>query len=309
MNPPPELLAVAAVFCVLLMIVLSIVIVVAMAEEEEPRVRHARATRVSAPEVISVANNHSRPSRRPPRRSRRRKQRSRDDLPRAVEGRGAIENDTAIMIAPELGEMPLGPDIQQLVERTSALLEDRPQTFFEWWNNVDVVEVQLAKKIEFGRAALVLIKQRTEIMASVGRVMLTSAEQRRHLLETQLASTQLEEQIALQHELRDVRRDTQRAIEEGKQRKLLEPARTRESVREQVVEDRRADLQAQLRAGDQMLRAFLQEVHLICESRASIHERALRLQNLLNVFELGEEALPADAIWILRTSEKLRDAS
>jgi hypothetical protein len=58
-----------------------------------------------------------------------------------------------------------------------------------------------------------------------------------------------------------------------------------------------------------MLDDFLDEVRSVCGSRASIHERALRLRNLLDVFELDEECLPADARWILQAAERTRNAT
>ena len=213
------------------------------------------------------------------------------------------------MSFPELKQPLITEDIQRLIVEASAPVEDRPRTFSEWCNGEDVREKQLAKKIQAGRTANVLVKQRAEFMASVSEIAKKADDFRHERLEAQLAELELQDRIAERTSLRDVRLATQRAIEVGKHRKLLEPERTPESERERTLDEYRRDRQARARVGRELLDDFLREVHLVCESRASIHERALQLRNVLAAFEMDEESLPADARWILKTSEKLRDGA
>ena len=213
------------------------------------------------------------------------------------------------MTFPDLQKLLVADDIRQLLAEATAPVEDRLRTLTEWWNDVDIREQQLAKKIQAGRTANVLAVQRVELMNSANQMVLMAVNLRRQALEAELAELKLAEEIAARKALRDLRLHTQRVIEEAKHRKLLEPAASPTSERDRVLDEHRRDRQAQVRAADEMLRDFMNEVHLACESRASIHERALRIRNLLSVFEMDDESLPADAKWILRTAERLRDVS
>lgn len=213
------------------------------------------------------------------------------------------------MTFPELQQPLITEDIRRLIAEASAPVEDRLRTFSEWWKDENVREKQLAKKIQAGRMANVLVKQSAEFMASVSELAKKADDFRRERLEARLAELELQDRIAERTSLRDVRLATQRAIETGRHRKLLEPETSPKSERQRVLADHRRDRQARVRAGRTMLTDFLNEVHIVCDSRASIHERALQIRNLLAAFEMDEESLPVDARWILRTAEKIRDAS
>ena len=219
------------------------------------------------------------------------------------------EPSSMAMTFPDLQKLLVADDIKQLLAEATAPIEDRFPTLWEWWNDIDIRQEQLANKIRAGRTANVLAAQRVALMESANKMVAMAINQRRQALEAELAELKLKEEIAERHALRDLRLQTQRAIEEAKHRKLLEPPKTPIPVRDRVLDEHRLDRQAQVRAADEMLRDFLSEVRLACESRASIHERALRIRNLLSVFEMDEESLPADARWILTTAERLRDAS
>lgn len=214
--------------------------------------------------------------------------------------------------APELDQPLVTPAIKQLVDEAAAPIVDRCRTLSEWFNDVDIREKQLAQKIQAGRTAVVLVQQRTELIAAVGEMVRTASGIRRQILEDHLAELRLQDEITEHTVLRDGRIRTQIALEQERQRQLLEPPAPpppQPFERDLVLAEHRQERLGRAKAGDQMLEDFLREVHLICESRASIHERALRLRNLLDVFEIDEESMPADARWILRTSEKLRDVS
>lgn len=214
--------------------------------------------------------------------------------------------------APELDQPLMTPAIKQLVDEAAAPVVGRRRTLSEWLNDVDIREKQLAHKIQAGRTAVVLVQQRTELIAAVGEMVRTASGIRRQILEDHLAELRLQDEIVEHVAVRNGRLRTQIALEQERQRQLLEPPAPpppQPSERDLVLAEHRQDRLDRAKAGDQMLEDFLREVHLICESRAGIHERALRLRNLLDVFEIDEESMPADARWILRTSEKFRDAS
>ena len=213
------------------------------------------------------------------------------------------------MTFPDLQKLLVADDIKQLLAEATAPVEDRLRTITEWWNDVDIREQQRAKKIQAGRTANVLATQRVELMNSANQMVLMAVNLRRQTLEAELAELKLAEEIAARKALRDLRLRTQRVIEEAKHRKLLEPAAPPRPERERILEEHRRDRLARTQAGQEMLTDFLNEVRLVCDSRASIHERALQIRNLLSAFEIDEESLPADARWILKTSEKIRDAS
>ena len=91
------------------------------------------------------------------------------------------------MSFPELKQPLITEDIQRLIVEASAPVEDRPRTFSEWCNGEDVREKQLAKKIQAGRTANVLVKQRAEFMASVSEIAKKADDFRHERLEAQLA--------------------------------------------------------------------------------------------------------------------------
>ena len=111
----------------------------------------------------------------------------------------------------------------------------------------------------------------------------------------------------------------QKALEPERQAQVLTPhqetvptpkrPKRAKTERERVLEEMRHDRKARVNAGDQMLEDFVQEVASVTGSRANIHERALRIRNLLEVFEQDEESLPADARWILHVADRQRDGS
>ena len=194
---------------------------------------------------------------------------------------------SAAMAVPELQQLLVADDVRQLLVESSMRIVDRRRTLGEWYRGADLRQEQIDKKIAAGQAAKTLIGQRVDIMKSASEMVQVAANLRRQKLEAQRDELKLEREIAA----------------------LSGEAEAPRSERERVLEEHRENRQARLRASDEMLQDFLGEVRQVCDSRASIHERALRLQNLLTVFEMPEDALPADAVWILKASERIRDAS
>jgi hypothetical protein len=212
-------------------------------------------------------------------------------------------------VFPGLKQELITDGIRQLMAEASAPIEYRFPTFSQWWNNENVRQKQIAEKIAAGQAATTLLRQRIDCMALVSEITKRADEFRRERIAAQLADQELQDQIAERQALREVRLATQCALEAQKHQKLLEPAPTAQSERELVLAEYREDRQARTRAGRELLEDFLREVQLVCDSRTSIHARALQLRNVLSAFEMDEESLPADARWILTTAEKLRDGA
>ena len=204
-------------------------------------------------------------------------------------------------------------DINQLLDEATTPITDRRRTFFEWLRGIDPRAEQIARKMAAAKTADELVVQRTVLFKHLQQMVTAMADAEVATLEAQikvqqarLVALELEDKINERLALRDVRLQVQRAVEA---KRLREHTETGVSERERVLEEHRENRQARLRASDEMLQDFLGEVRQVCDSRASIHERALRLQNLLSVFEMPEDALPADAVWILKASERIRDAS
>jgi len=225
---------------------------------------------------------------------------------------------------PDVQDFLIGDDIQQLTQMASRPLEDRRRTFMEWIKGIDPRDEQLRVKFAAGRLANDLMEQRVTLVETLMEVARRADAFRRERLEAELTTLKLEDEIEDYHSLRELRRamkleaaaqEYQRLIEAGRPKPApakVEPAQVAAPVvdeRERVLGEFRRDRQARLDGVDQMLQDFLREVHFICGSRASVHERALRLRQLLDIFELDEDTLPSDAQWLLRAAERMRDAS
>ena len=201
-------------------------------------------------------------------------------------------------------------DIERLLAESAAPVVARTRTFEEWINGVDIHAQQLAQKREASDTAHALMKNHVEIVYSVLAIAEKANQVELAKLQTELAKLKIRDEMQERNALRELRLDTQRLLEQKRQEKLREPEPPPPlPERERVLHEHRQDRQARTRAGREHVEDFLQEVALVCESRASIHERALQLRNILSAFEMGDEELPADARWILEMSEKLRDAS
>lgn len=211
---------------------------------------------------------------------------------------------------PEIVDLPLiGEDIQLLLADASAPIVPRSRTFGEWLSGADAATIDYQKKIVAGDRANALLRQRRETITEITLLAEQAATARRGQLESRLAEVKLQDEIATRLATRQARLQLAVMTETEKQRRLLKAAEPQPSIRERVLTEYREDRQARVQAADQMLADFLNEARLVCESRASIHERALRLRNLLDVFELDEESLPDDARWLLRTAERLSNGS
>lgn len=203
-------------------------------------------------------------------------------------------------------------DIKRLLLEASAPVEDRLRTFSEWWNDTDIQARQLANKVQAGQTANTLVKQRLELMTLLADIADRETGERRRQLETQLAELELEHKIAELQSLQSVRLETQRVFHEQKLQNLTNPPPPPPPpvpARERVLTEHRENRSARARAANERLDDFFSDIRLACERRTDIHERALRIRQVLEVYEMDEDALPAEARRILTADEGLRDVS
>jgi len=236
------------------------------------------------------------------------------------------QTSAALANFPTLKQLLSGADLQRLLLDASSPIEYRSRSFLEWFNDVDVVNEQLQKKFWAGDAAEALMEQRLEFVDTLMKAARRVEAFHRERLEAELDALKLEDEINELLALRSIRLATKVAQEVKQYQKALEsdrptqepprqeaapPKRTKpvKPERERVLDELRRDRKARVNAADQMLEDFLREVAIVSGSRASIHERALQIRSLLEVFEQDEESLPGDARWILHVAERRRDAS
>jgi hypothetical protein len=237
------------------------------------------------------------------------------------------QTSAALANFPTLTQLLSGDDLQRLLVDASRPIEYRSRTLLEWFNNVDVVGEQLQTKFRAGDAAQALMEQRLEFVDTLMDAARRVEDFNRERLEAELDALKLEDEINEVLALRSIRLATKLAQEVKQYQRALEPDRPEQqparqeaspapkrvkptkTERERVLDEVRRDRKARFSAADQMLEDFLREVEIVAGGRASIHERALQIRSLLEVFEQDEESLPGDARWILHVAERRRDAS
>ena len=222
----------------------------------------------------------------------------------AVEERDLPERATQFVNRAELFA-----DLQQLLTDATAPVVARRRTFFEWLSDIDPVAAQLAKKFEAATTADELVRQRTVLLEHLEKMLIavTNAEVARmdaqvKLLQKQLQVEQLQEQLKHRRHLSQSRLQTRQLEEQVSQQKLHEAVDDDGRAGQQHRRRRRAHAAAKR----DVLSDFLHEIELICKARVSLHEKALRMRDMLAVFEMGEDSLPEDARWILTAGERSR---
>ena len=213
------------------------------------------------------------------------------------------------MAFPELQQPLITDDIRQLIGEASAPVVDRGRTFSEWWNDVDVREQQLVKKIQAGRTANILVKQRVEIMKSVNEMAQMAANLRRQKLEAELAELELEDRITERVALRDVRLQTQRALEETRRRKLLQSHESSASTRGRIINDHRADLRAKAWAHERAVKDLYSLLDEAMHSNAPDYLKAARIRGILGVYlQHHEIVVPPEVQQLLARVDEDPDA-
>jgi hypothetical protein len=202
-------------------------------------------------------------------------------------------------------------DIRKELEKVKAPIVERRRTLWELIRGVDIVEQQRQAKSRATENALHMMRDRIAVIETAGRLTTIAGQ-------TQLASSRaIVEQLevdnrgmellnALQHKrvIGPLQLETECLEEEAKQNRLN--AQLRESNRdeeERVLGRQRRIRNAEVRARQTKLDDFLRQIEEICESRKPVSEKALRIREIQSVFEMDEDALPAEARAVLAKAE------
>lgn len=207
-------------------------------------------------------------------------------------------------------------DIQQLLKDASVPIIKRDQTFLEWINSIDPIAKQLADKMSAARTADDLVQQRTALLDHVQQMLTsaTNAELTRIQAEIRLRQAQVQmarlddeiEEIEGKRSLAGPRLETNRLKEQVNQTKLRDAVREKPDERRQVIEQHRQHLRSTAEARQGVLSDFLREVEAVCDSDCRVHEKALRIREVLSAFERDDDSLPEDARLVLRAAERLK---
>ncbi len=245
-----------------------------------------------------------------------------------------VRNDaqpTALMpIVPELPatvlpELPieftdrsaLFNDIQQLLWEAATPVEYRERTFLEWWRGVDIRAQQIARKMEASRTADELIQQRTTLFGHLQEMITAATDTQLARLRVQVALQQellkaieLQEEVSRRRATAAERFATEQLNEKVKQKRLSqafdERPRERPDPAEETVRQHRKSLRLHAQASQAVISDFLSAVEEICENGYALHEKALRIRKILDVFQMSEDELPRRARDILQADEVVR---
>ncbi|HVZ23399.1 MAG TPA: hypothetical protein VG871_20145 [Vicinamibacterales bacterium] len=236
-----------------------------------------------------------------------------------------LPTSTSLANFPNLQQLLAGDDLKQLLAEASRPIEHRSRTFLEWFNDVDIINQQVQEKFAAGDTLQSFMEQRLTLFDTLAKAARRVEDFQHERLEAELKTLTLEDEINEELALRSIRVATKVARAVAEYQKALQPDRSGEvrqesapapkrqkpakTERERVLDDVRRDRKARVHAADDMMRDFLREIDIAAGCRASIHERALRIRVLMDVFEQDEESLPGSARWILHVAERERDAS
>lgn len=203
-------------------------------------------------------------------------------------------------------------DIEQLLDEATAPVVARRRSFFEWLGNVDPKAKQLAKKMEAAQTADELAQQRTALFEHLQQMVVaaTNADLARmeaqiRLKQAQLRMLELQEQIAQRQSLAAFRLQTQQIRERVDQMQLW-ASLPKADDDQSIISDHRRNLRSRVKAGQGVLSDFLEAIEEVCSGGFSVHEKALRIRKVLDVFEMSEDGLPERARRVLEASEAVR---
>jgi len=248
----------------------------------------------------------------------------RKDYPHALVPVRSAEIADPMDVTATLRELLSGDDIRELLEDAAAPIIDRPRTLVEWWNDVDIYEQQLDRKLDASEAAAILVADRMGIAEAVMDIARMARQHHLEQRQTVLAALQLEQEIASRVALREARLKTERLLEEQKQcalsgeieesaalrnsrinnqhvadvqkhRKLLQeeaPQAPPVSKRELMIRDHRDDLRAKATVRRETLNDLDAEVKAIFNSRLSGEQKVAQIRAALEVYQQDESVLP-----------------
>lgn len=215
-----------------------------------------------------------------------------------------------------LDRRALVADLEQLLADAAAPVIERRRTFIEWLRGVDVRATQIAQKMQAARTADEMVRQRTALLKHMHEMFevatnaqLARLEREIRLREAQLRIQQLENSIQTYPALADSKRRTQGLEDEVRRHRLAKDLTPEEPLEQRTVREERRRLNVRSEARQGILSDFLREVDRVCEGPSSVHEKSLRIREVLAAFEMDDESLPEYAARLLRASERLRDGS
>jgi hypothetical protein len=208
-------------------------------------------------------------------------------------------------------------DIQQLLWEAAAPIENRQRTFLEWWRGVDIRAAQIARKMEASRTADELVMQRTALFTHLQEMIAAATEAQLARLRAQVALRQemlnvieLQEGVGRRRTMAAEKFVTERLTEKIRQKRLTDGLNEQPTEKpdpaEETVRQHRKNLRLHARASQAVISDFLSAVEEICENRYALHEKALRIRKILDVFQMSEDELPRRARDILQASEVVR---
>jgi hypothetical protein len=203
-------------------------------------------------------------------------------------------------------------DIKRLIEQASTPIEYRSQTFWEWWNNVDLEAAQVEQKLRAGNYADQLLSQRLELIRKMQEIAKTAfeaaqaqSEARQKLLVAYRDQMRLEGEIVQEQALRAERLKTLQLEQEHKNAQLMAalnpppalppaPVETDEDRAQQVVDRHLLEFRTRASMHQRVISDFLKEVRSVYDSSTDDTEKALRIRAVMQTYRRGEEALPID---------------
>ena len=148
-----------------------------------------------------------------------------------------------------------------------------------------------------------LFRNAHEMLMAAASVQQADIDMQSHALQSHLRLTKLQEELREQQALAGLRLETKRLQELAAQARAKADIHPRDR-HDGVVDDQRRARRAHVRAEEERIAEFVDEVTRICEDGRVDGARAVLIRRILTLYQLGEEALPAEVRALLQLSEE-----